>query len=190
MADIEIDSFVRKFKVLCQAGRSATLTFSSDAGNASVNLHVDLGSLRGAGVPLPQHPRNHARNGPARQRRTEKRAAARKAEAEKAEAALNEEEREILEMAERAASESPAHEALKPAEGSKEAEDEKVVAVENPNKSTQTSAKEVVDEVCPNSEYELKLPDDSNAEQEPLKEPTKHPKPPPVRYRSLGGIDY
>ena len=82
------------------------------------------------------------------------------------------------------------NQALKPAEGSKLAKDEKVVAVENPNKSTQTSAKEVVDEVCPNSEYELKLPDDSNAEQEPLKEPTKHPKPPPVRDRSLGGIDY
>ena len=155
-----------------------------------VNLQVDLRSLREDSVRLHQHPRNHARNGPARQRRTEKRAAARKAEAEQAEAALNEEEKEMLEMAERAVSKSPAHEALKPVEGSKEAEDEKVVAVENSNKSTQTSAKEVVDEVCPNSEYELKLLDDSNAELEPIKEPANHPKPPPVRDRSLGGIDY
>ena len=45
MANCEIESFVRKFKVLCQAGRSATLTISSDAGKASLNLCVDLGVL-------------------------------------------------------------------------------------------------------------------------------------------------
>ena len=187
MANNEIDSFVRKFKVLCQAGRSATLTLSSDAGNASLNLQVDLGSLHDDGLRLHQHPHNHARNGPARQRRTEKRAAARKAEAEQAEAALTEEEKEVLDMAERAASKSPVHEALKPEEGSKEAEDEKDVAVEkSSNKSTQTSAKEVVDEVCPNSEYEFKSLDDFKAKPEPPKVSAKHPKPPPVRDRSLG----
>ena len=147
MANNEIDSFVRKFKVLCQAGRSATLTLSSDAGKASLNLQVDLGSLHDDGLRLHQHPHKHAGNGPARQRRTEKRAA----EPEQAEAALTEEEKDVLDLAERAASKSPVHQALKPEEGSKEAEDEKDVAVENySNISTQTSAKEVEDEVCPN----------------------------------------
>ena len=154
MANLEIYSFLRKFKVLCQAGRSATLTLSSDAGKASVNLHVDLGPLHDDG--LRQHqppPRNPSRNGPARQRRTEKRADARKAQAEQAEATLTEEEKEVLEMAERAASKSPVQDTVVPVEGSKEVEDKKVVAAEDcNNKGTQTSSKEVVDEVCSNSE--------------------------------------
>ena len=90
-----------------------------------------------------------------------------------------------------AASKSPVHEALMPKEGSKDTEDEKVVAVENSSKkATQTSAKEVLDEVCPNSEYEFKSLDDFKAKPEPPKVSAKHPQPPPVRDRSLGGIDY
>ena len=83
------------------------------------------------------------------------------------------------------------HEALQPEEGPKEVEDGKAVAVENSSKkATQTSAKEVLDEFCPNSEYEFQSLDDFKAKPEPPKVSAKHPQPPPVRYRSLGGIDY
>ena len=41
----EIDSFVRKFKTLCQAGRNASLSLSSNAGKAVINLLLDLGVL-------------------------------------------------------------------------------------------------------------------------------------------------
>ena len=55
--------------------------------------------------------------------------------------------KEVLDLADRAVSKSPVHEALKPEESPKEVEDEKVVAVENSsNKSTQTSGNEDVDE--------------------------------------------
>ena len=39
----EIDSFVRKFKTLFQAGRNASLSLSSNAGKAVMNLRLDLG---------------------------------------------------------------------------------------------------------------------------------------------------
>ena len=69
-----------------------------------------------------------------------------------------------------------------------EVDDKTVVAVEDSNnKETQTSATEVVDEVCSNSEYELRSPDESKAKPKPAVE---NPKPPPLRDRSLGGIDY
>ena len=53
MAYSELDSFVNKFKVLCQAGRNARLTLSSNAGKASVNLRLDLD------VPPQQDPQLH-----------------------------------------------------------------------------------------------------------------------------------
>jgi hypothetical protein len=56
----------------------------------------DLGALQ----DVPHHPPIHSRNGPSRQRRTEKQAAARVADAEEAVAALSVEEREVLEIAE------------------------------------------------------------------------------------------
>ena len=79
MANIEIDSFVKKFKSLCQLGRTAKLTLTSNAGKASINLSVDLEVLPQEVLPPPP---KHSRNGPARLRRREKRAAARKADAE------------------------------------------------------------------------------------------------------------
>ena len=45
MAYLEVDSFVKKFKILAQAGRNASLTLSSNAGKAVLNLRVDLGVL-------------------------------------------------------------------------------------------------------------------------------------------------
>ena len=68
MASNEIDSFVKKYKALCQAGRSASLNFSSNAGKVSVILRVDLGVLEEG----PQVQPNPSRNGPAQQRRRER----------------------------------------------------------------------------------------------------------------------
>ena len=181
MANCEIESFVRKFKVLCQAGRSATLTISSDAGKASLNLCVDLGVLPEEGLQHPHHPHKRSRNGPTRHRRREKRAAARVVHAEEAEAALTLEEKEILEMAEEAAMEP-----IVPVKDSKEIENEKVVQAENINtKVTSTSATEVVDEVCSDLEYKE---DDDKAIPKTVEVSAKLPKPPPDR--SLGGRKY
>ena len=65
MASSEIESLLNKLKALCQSGRNATLTLSSNAGKAVVKLRVDLG------VPLKQDPHHqhqpkHSRNGPAK----------------------------------------------------------------------------------------------------------------------------
>ena len=54
-------------------------------------------------------------------------------------------------------------------------------------KATKSSEIEVVDEVCNDSEYELKANDEPDAEPIAVDNPTK---PPPIRDRSLGGIDY
>ena len=68
----EIDSFVQKFKNLWHAGRNASLCIKSVAGKAQVDLSVELGEA-------PRPPAHHfrSRNGPARQRRRERRAASR-----------------------------------------------------------------------------------------------------------------
>ena len=166
--------------MLCQAGRSASLTLSSNAGKASLNLSVDLGVLPDEGLHHPHHPhlpRNPSRNGPSRQRRREKRAAARSAQAEQAEAAPNVEEKEMLEIAEKAASNSPVQKANVPAKGLEELEAKEVVIVEE----TKTSNTEIVDEVCPDSVYESKTRDEPEANPNPRNVTAMHFKPPPVR---------
>jgi hypothetical protein len=110
MANYEIDSFVKKFKALCQAGRSASSNISSCAGKASLNLRMYLGAIQDG----PHHPPNHSRNGPSRQRGREKRAADCVADAEEAVAALAVEEREVLEIAEETVSNSPVQESNVP----------------------------------------------------------------------------
>ena len=83
MSAAELDSFIFKFKYLWTAGYDAHLDINSHAGQAWLGLHVRLGHAHG---PLNQDlPRNfnRSRNGPARQRRREKRAADRE-EAEEA----------------------------------------------------------------------------------------------------------
>ena len=72
----ETHGFVKKFKNLWQAGRNASLTNKSSAGKAQVELSVELGEA----TPVAAHGshqkmHNLSRNGPARQRRREKRAA-------------------------------------------------------------------------------------------------------------------
>ena len=74
MAQWELDSFYSKFKNLLCAEKNATLTLKSEAGKAFVTLSLDLGHVL-SGQDL--HQQDGLRNGPARQRRREKRAAAR-----------------------------------------------------------------------------------------------------------------
>ena len=70
----ELDSFYGKFKNLLCAEKNATLTLKSEAGKAYVTLSIDLGHVHSDhGQPQPRGPGN----GPARQRRRDKRAAAR-----------------------------------------------------------------------------------------------------------------
>ena len=67
----ELESFLRKFKILWQSGCDAKLNIESEAGNAYVTLRVGLGKV------LPGHHHGHVgqhRGGsPARQRRRERR---------------------------------------------------------------------------------------------------------------------
>ena len=174
MASYEIDNFVNKFKAFCQGGRTDSLTLSSKAGKALVNLRVDLG-------PLSQqdqhqhHPPKYSRNGPAQQRRSERRAAARQAAAVEAETILSVEEKEVLNLADIAKHNLDAEKAEDAPEG--------ITIIE----VVKTSVEEVEDKVVPDSEYELKTPskDDSKTASKPKEEP-----PPPIRDRTLGGIEY
>ena len=180
MALHEIDSFVNKFKALCQGGRHASLTLSSKAGKAVVNLRVDLGDV--SQDPHLQHPhQKHSRNGPAQQRRRERRAAARQAAAEEAEAALSLVEIEVLEKANTAKNKQVAEQAK--ADTKAKHDTEEVSAVEVLKKKVE----EIPDEVVPDSEYASMTPskDEPQIESDPVEEP-----PPRIRDRSLGGIDY
>ena len=188
MADTEIDSFVRKFKTLCQLGRSANLTLSSNAGKASLHLCVDLGVL--GQEPPPHSPLKQTRNGPARLRRRNKRAAARKAKAEEAEEFLTAEEKEVLVLAEEAESKEVVVKAIA---STKDSEDptEEPKNTEKVEKETQTSEAEVIDELCTNSEYGSRTPGDSKDSPKSV-EVRKHQKPPPRRDRTkkIGGKEY
>ena len=102
------------------------------------------------------------------------------------EAALPVEEKEMLEIAGKAASNSLVQEATVPAKGSEELEAKEEVIVEE----TKTSDTEIVDEVCPDSVYESTTPDEPEADPNPRKVTAVHFKPPPVRDRSIGGTKY
>ena len=80
----ELDTFVMKFKHLYFEGYEAHQNLESHAGKVWVGMHVQLGDARGP--PHPHHQqherqhlprRQHAANGPSRQRRRAKREAAR-----------------------------------------------------------------------------------------------------------------
>ena len=73
MINYELDSVYVKFKTLLANEQDATLTLKSEAGRACVTLCLDLGHVHSGQDQQPGGPRN----GPARQRRREKRAAAR-----------------------------------------------------------------------------------------------------------------
>ena len=85
----EIDSFVKKFYQLWNAGFSAHLDLESHSGKAWVGLRVQLGDAPPGHLhhPLrPTYPQPLYRkpDSPSRQRRRDRRAAARQSEAEEA----------------------------------------------------------------------------------------------------------
>ena len=65
MVQIELGSFVLKFKNLWRSGRNATLSAKYNAGKAKVHLNVELGNA----PPMVSHSYlSRSRDGPARQR--------------------------------------------------------------------------------------------------------------------------
>ena len=76
----ELDSFYLKFNTLLRAGRNATLKIESKAGKAEVTLQVELRDISLPSAHLQHHRPHRPRNGPARQRRRERRAANREAD--------------------------------------------------------------------------------------------------------------
>ena len=187
MASSEMDSFVTKFKTLCQAGRNASLTLSSNAGKAVMNLRVDLGVLEHQDR-RHHHPPQRSRNGPAQQRRRERRAAARQASTEQAEAILSLEEREVLEAAEKAEAHAVAEEASAKASAEQIPENVNKVCAEiaatsdtekivDEAEKTSTPVK-VVDEFCSNASYSEERSTQTDA----------YTVPPSSR--RLGGFDY
>ena len=143
MSGSEIDSFILKFKSLLQAGRNASLTVKAEAGKASVSLHVNLGDV----LPpefLQQH-RHGSRNGPARQRRRERRATARK---EKAKSAVEANEVVELEVVEETSTDSTTHDTTE-AIGLEVVEE--IASSSNVTEASEFGAtlREVHDEFCP-----------------------------------------
>ena len=95
----ELDSFVQKFKNLCQAGANPNLSMKSKAGKVLVSLQAEFD------LPLsPCHvPSRSRRIGPSQQRRRERRLAERKAASEEAAADIPPEEAVLILLAEVAA---------------------------------------------------------------------------------------
>ena len=87
MSTLEIDTFVKKFYQLWNAGHTAHLNVDTHAGKAWVGLRVQLGHAPG---PLHHHPHppffqaQKKTDSPSRQRRRARRAAARLVNAEEA----------------------------------------------------------------------------------------------------------
>ena len=81
---LEFDSFVLKFKHLWYSGMNAHLDVHTHAGQAWVNLYVQLGQAPGPLHPQVHPPHRRKKESPSRQRRRDKRAAARHKPAEEA----------------------------------------------------------------------------------------------------------
>ena len=93
-----------KFQNLCREGKSANLLFTSNTGNVSVNLSLQIGRLSDPPqVSPPPHFPQERRFGPSKVRRKQKRAVARRAFAEEAMRELSTEEVDVLKEAENAA---------------------------------------------------------------------------------------
>ena len=73
----ELDSFILKFRQLCQAGPDAHLAVDSHARKVRVHLHVPLGQALGPSQEEQPTKIRKNRNGPSRQRRRARRKAVR-----------------------------------------------------------------------------------------------------------------
>ena len=188
MVQSELDSFFVKFKNLLHAEKDATLTLKSDAGRAFVTLSVDLGHV----LSEPGLQQLRPRNGPARQRRREKRAADRQVKIAAEEATLS---------AEQASEESEEH------KSTENVDVEKVKATSNATDIVEKTVEdcefvettEDMEVTAEEASVLVKEPKDEMCPDEPYTEPTnEHPIPtpipssarPPSSFRGLGGVDY
>ena len=75
----ELETFVKKFEQLWRSGHNVHLDVDSQAGNASVSLHLQLGRYPGPihVPPAPAHVREKVVDSPSRARRRARREAAR-----------------------------------------------------------------------------------------------------------------
>ena len=180
MVQSELDSFYVKFKHLLRAEKDATLTIKSEAGRAVIVLSVDLGHV----LSEPGHQSHQSRNGPARQRRREKRAAAREQQvaAEKAETLAEEAEEELegSETAEKveekdvSKSNDTVEETVRPCDPVEKTEETKEVTAEE----AMVLVEEPEDELCPDDLYA----------KHGIEKP--NPRTIPSSYRGSDGVDY
>ena len=149
MVQWELDSFYVKFKNLLHAEKDATLTLKSEAGRASISLSLDLGHVHSEHGQLPS---SRNRNGPARQRRREKREAVR---SEKLSA-------EKVELEDEASTEKVEDEpSTQNSNAEKATETKEAVQAKEPNilekettEQVKHPVKELDDEVCPDEVYQ------------------------------------
>ena len=152
----EIDSFIWKFKQLLHSGKNAHLEIKSEAGKAFVHLSAE--------VDVQQHEqqllRAQPRNGPARQRRREKRAAERDAAVI---AADHEVDRSAPEKVARnvntrdvSAEDTPPNKVRKSESKDEEVAEQVTKKKEKVNAENASSPvnDEVEDEFCPNEHYD------------------------------------
>ena len=171
MAQWELDSFYFKFKNLLLAEKHATLTLKAEAGRAFVSLSLDLGHILSGPDQIP----GGLRNGPARQRRREKRAAARneKLVTEKVEAKDEQLAEEVKETDATTTAEVDGLEAAVKAKFDEKTEAKKVTA----EKAT-VFMEEPKDELCPDDQYKKHGKDKPN------------PRRRPSSFRGSDGVDY
>jgi hypothetical protein len=167
----EIDSFFIKFKQLVYSGKNAHLDVKSEAGKAIVHLTVE--------VDVQHQHRAQPRNGPARQRRREKRAAAREA----AEIANHEVDgsaivKEVENTETRDVSEEDNLENVEESEVSEQETRENGKA-KSAEKASKPVIEEVDDEFCSNKSYQTKPESCSSCSAAPA-----------VPQRKLAGFDY
>ena len=147
----EIDSFVVKFKNLWKAGRNASLILKVDAGKAEINLCVkDIDEP--PRIPF-SYPRQ-SRNGPARQRRRERRALARQ-QAEEASGETN--------VVNEVAVEASAKNVTAVDSSSKSVVNEDKSCSNQNESSEKVDLVEVSDEFCSNADYVKNEPSSRNA---------------------------
>ena len=152
MATVEIDSFVLKLKILWKAGRNANLSIDTNAGKVALTLRVE--DLEESDpVPDAQHQRfRRSRNGPAQQRRRERRAAAKESPAvEAVEVKAATKDNLLNHKAVEAFGEHASEE-----DSDNGVEDLKLVSAEENTDEHLNKEEEIKDEICPDENYNVK----------------------------------
>ena len=173
----ELDTFIQKFQQLWNSGHTAHLDLDTCAGRAWVGLRVQLGHAPGPPHQQLHHPPfKHPRNpeSPSRMRRRARRAANRQQKAEEVIEQVNSEAEPVVtevKIAETADAEKALFEESRVGKTPERVEEEVIVVEEevivieeveeasDPRQNIKTeeiALQEVVDEVCPDVDYEAK----------------------------------